>query len=82
MSIEPREIWFPARSYGWGWGVPVTWQGWLVVAAYLFLVMVGTAILPREHIAMYLIYVAILTAGLGTVCWLKGEKPGWRWGGK
>ncbi len=82
MSIEPREIWFPAKRYGWGWSVPVTWQGWLVVTGYLFLVMVGTVTLPREHIAIYLIYVAILTACLGTVCGLKGEKPGWRRGGK
>jgi hypothetical protein len=25
--------WFPAKRYGWGWGLPVTWQGWAVLAA-------------------------------------------------
>ena len=31
----PRQIWFPAKRYGWGWGPPVCWQGWLVTAAYV-----------------------------------------------
>ena len=29
MQTE-RKYWFPAKRYGWGWGMPNTWQGWLV----------------------------------------------------
>jgi hypothetical protein len=32
MPQDP-EYWFPAKRYGWGWGIPVTWQGWVVFAA-------------------------------------------------
>ena len=35
MSEDQATIWFPAKRYGWGWSFPVTWQGWLVVLAYL-----------------------------------------------
>src|SRR6266702_3273794 len=26
------KYWFPAKRYGYGWGIPTTWQGWLVLA--------------------------------------------------
>ena len=25
--------WFPAKRYGYGWGLPHTWQGWIVFFA-------------------------------------------------
>ncbi len=30
MSVE-KKYWFPAKRYGWGWGIPNVWQGWLVL---------------------------------------------------
>jgi hypothetical protein len=49
VASNPPRYWFPAKRYGWGWGLPCTWQGWLVLAAYLGL-MVGAARLcpPRK----------------------------------
>jgi len=26
MQTE-RDYWFPAKRYGWGWGIPNRWQG-------------------------------------------------------
>lgn len=41
-----KKIWLPAKRYGWGWGVPICWQGWAVMGGYLsglmILVMLGT----------------------------------------
>jgi hypothetical protein len=37
-SPEPR-YWFPAKRYGWGWGSPATWQGWVVLLAWLATVL-------------------------------------------
>ncbi len=31
MSDRPA-FWFPVKRYGWGWGLPVRWQGWVVFA--------------------------------------------------
>lgn len=75
------EYWFPAKRYGWGWGLPITWQGWLVLAAFILLLVAGAYLFPPKKTPVgYLAYVAVLSAALVGVCWLKGEPPRWRWG--
>ena len=82
-SSEPRKYWFPAKRYGWGWGLPSTWQGWVVLLGYLALVLGGIPVLhPSKGPAVYLAYVLLLTAALIVICWLTGERPRWRWGGR
>jgi hypothetical protein len=79
--MQTSKYWFPAKRYGWGWGVPSTWQGWLVLAAFVFLVFVGSFLFPPgKELGRYLVYVAMLCGLLIGVCWLKGEPPRWRWG--
>ena len=76
----PR-YWFPAKRYGWGWGPPVTWEGWAVVAAFVGLVAAGAFIFPpKASLPAYIAYVVGLSVALTFVCWLKGEPPRWRWG--
>jgi hypothetical protein len=80
MSSE-NKYWFPAKRYGWGWGIPSSWQGWLVMAVFVALLVVGPFIFPpRVKLVPYLVYVAVLGVLLIAVCWLKGEPPRWRWG--
>ena len=50
---EPREpnpprYRFSAKRYGWGWGSPCTWQGWMVLAAYLGLMVGAARLCPPE----------------------------------
>jgi uncharacterized membrane protein YhaH (DUF805 family) len=81
MAEKPK-YWFPAKRYGWGWGPPTAWQGWLVLIAFFALVLIGViVILPNEGQVPFLLYTAGLVAVLLVICWLKGERPGWRWGG-
>jgi hypothetical protein len=73
--------WFPAKRYGWGWGLPCAWQGWLVLAAFLALLVAGPILFPpRTALVFFLVYVVLVGALLLGVCWLKGEPPRWRWG--
>jgi hypothetical protein len=73
--------WFRAKRYGWGWGLPLTWQGWATLAAYTLLLGAGMVVLPAaRHPVAYVAYVVTLTAGLIAICYLKGEPPKWRWG--
>lgn len=81
--MEPAKTpyWFPAKTYGWGWGPPSTWQGWVVLAAYVGLLALGFVLFPPPgDTAFFIGYLAIVTAMLLAVCWLKGEPPKWRWG--
>jgi hypothetical protein len=82
-SDRTPEYWFPAKRYGWGWGLPSTWQGWAVLITYLALGLGGVAFVPVSNgIVLYAAYLAVLTVALVAICWLKGEPPRWRWGGR
>ncbi|TMA58488.1 MAG: hypothetical protein E6J73_17320 [Deltaproteobacteria bacterium] len=81
--MDRESFWFPAKRYGWGWGPPICWQGWLVLVAYAVLIAFCQIFLLRQDdVAAFLACSAVLTAALILICWLKGEKPKWRWGSK
>ncbi|MEM5446224.1 hypothetical protein [Paraburkholderia guartelaensis] len=75
------KYWFRAKRYGWGWGLPLTWQGWVVLVAYVLSIALS-AILFEPHGQPYAFaaFVILATLALSAVCWLKGEPPRWRWG--
>lgn len=80
LKDNPKGLWFKRKLYGWGW-VPVTWQGWLVVAVSLAIGIIGTYLGDKDD-----------SPGLGGLSLLimigiifffgykKGEKPRWQWG--
>jgi hypothetical protein len=73
--------WFPAKRYGWGWGLPVAWQGWLVLIAFFVLVAAGVFLFPPHRApSVFGVFVVVLSTLLTGICWLKGEPPRWRWG--
>lgn len=81
MSVAGPKYWFPAKRYGWGWGPPRTWQGWLVLVAFFILLAVGAVFfLPRQQPGTFIAYTMVLVALLIAICYLKGEPPRWRWG--
>ena len=83
MNPPDRAYWFPSKRYGWGWGPPIVWQGWVVVAIF-FILLVGGAFLlmPSRGAPVFVAYSMVLSVALVLVCWITGEPPRWRWGGK
>jgi hypothetical protein len=78
---DQERHWFPAKRYGWGWGPPTAWQGWVVIAVFACLVLAGAVVLlPTRGPAVFVAYAILLCVVLTAVCWLKGERPRWRWG--
>ena len=81
MTEKPNKYWFPAKRYGWGWGVPRTWQGWVVLAVYGVVLVVAVHFLPPAHHALtFAAVIVVATLVLSLVCLRKGEPPRWRWG--
>jgi drug/metabolite transporter (DMT)-like permease len=79
-SDDPR-YWFPAKRYGWGWGLPATWEGWAVLLGFFGLLAAGLLVMrPHQSSLAFLAYVMALTIVLTAICWWKGEPPRWRWG--
>ena len=78
---EPK-FWFPAKRYGWGWGIATTWQGALVQIGYIALLAVSARILlPLGFKTGFWILFLISTVIFILIHWWKGEKPVvWRWG--
>jgi hypothetical protein len=80
---EPPRYWFPAKRYGWGWGPPTAWQGWVVLLVFFALLLGGAfALLPSCGPLAFVGYTVLLCVLLTAVCWVKGERPRWRWGGR
>jgi hypothetical protein len=83
QSPDGREIWFPAKKYGWGWGPPNCWQGWLLLLSWLAALVGGMCLIrPMQHPVASLVYYAGFFILLLIVFRLKGAKPGWHWGRK
>lgn len=82
MPQDEKKIWFPAKTYGLGWGPPTCWQGWLVIGGYLFLLMAGGLVFlsPKPNLACFIAWDLFWTVGLIIVCWTKGPPLKWRWG--
>ena len=79
MTIKPTNYWFPAKRYGWGWGMPSVWQGWAVLIAFGVLLAIGAIILPPKPDALrFVLYTSGLSVVLVGICYLKGEPPSWR----
>lgn len=76
MTDDGKRYWFRAKRYGYGWGFPSTWEGWLVFALFLALVIGTGALLPGAALPVTL----VAAVGLIAVSYWKGEPPRWRWG--
>jgi len=76
----PR-YWFHAKRYGWGWGLPASKEGWMVLVAFLVLQIGGSlAFVAIDESFWMAFWIVGLAAGLVAICWWKGEPPRWRWG--
>jgi hypothetical protein len=84
MAAAKPTHWFAVKRYGWGWGMPVRWQGWVVLFGYLGLVYAGIRWLaPSRSASVLAFYLLTITAFLVVICAWKGERPlRWRWGGE
>ncbi|MCP3705893.1 hypothetical protein M3I54_02625 [Paraburkholderia sp. CNPSo 3274] len=75
------KYWFRAKRYGWGWGLPLTWQGWVVLVVYALSIALSAIFFePHGYPFAFAGLVILATLALSAVCWLKGEPPRWRWG--
>jgi CHASE2 domain-containing sensor protein len=78
-----KNYWFPRKRFGWGWGLPRTWQGWVVMAVFVAAVIViCVQVPPHRDPPRFVLLVTLASAAFAFICWLTGEPPEWRWGGR
>lgn len=78
--MNERPEWFAPKRYGYGAGLPISWQGWLVLLGFLAVVIGSSILLAPLSIVAYLSLVLPLTLAF---VWIasKTTRGGWRWRG-
>lgn len=82
--MEKTRYWFPAKTgFGYGWGLPIRWQGWVVYAlAFTGLAATFFIFPPSKNLVWFLGLQWTIILLLVLVCFLKGEPPRWNSGRK
>lgn len=75
--MTDRPQWFAAKRYGYGAGLPISWQGWAVTIAFLatvgaIAILLGDKPLAAVALLIPLALVLILITARTT-------RGGWRW---
>lgn len=79
MPLPRERAWFGAKTYGWGWGLPLRWQGWVVMGGFVVALIAGVP-LAKQTPTVFVGYSVALAIVLIAICYWKGEAPRWRWG--
>ena len=77
-AMNDAKPWFAAKRYGYGAGLPIAWQGWALLAAYVALVAGLDELLVPAQAPLFLLLVAFAT---GLLMWISARRTrgGWRW---
>lgn len=77
MSRDDDGAWFAPKMFGYGAGLPVTWQGWLVTLIYIGIV--GGAAMTLEDRPLPLMSIVVTVTILFVVVAAKKTRGGWHW---
>ncbi len=80
MALPKDKAWFASKTYGWGWGLPLKWQGWVTLLLYVAAMTVGGILLAANHLWWFIVFCVAVSGMLVAICYWKGESPRWRWG--
>lgn len=76
LLIDDRP-WFRPKSRGYGAGLPIAWQGWLMLAMHIALIA-GVAALFHGHPALVTVMV-VLVGILPMPLYRAKTEGGWHW---
>ena len=81
MKDEKNDYWFPAKTYGWGWGCPRKWQGWVVTLVFIAVILfLPNVVSPETNMPTFGLIAGTVVCSFLGICIAKGEPPKWRWG--
>jgi hypothetical protein len=76
--MKDRPIWFAPKSHGYGTGLPIAWQGWVLFIGFLLIVILGGMFLAERSVLAYLSLVIPLTIAFVLIA-RNTTRGGWRW---
>ena len=69
--------WFVAKRYGYGAGLPIAWQGWALLGAYMAILGLAAWLLSAAPIG--LLAVGISATFILLLIAARTTRGGWRW---
>lgn len=75
MSEGPE--WFAPKRYGYGSGLPISWQGWALTIAY-GVILIAAALRFRASALQSIAIFIPLTVVFCVIC-ARTTRGGWRW---
>jgi hypothetical protein len=75
MSDRPE--WFAAKRYGIGAGLPIAWQGWVVLGVFLAVLGVAAWLFGKGDLRSLAIVIPAIAALF--IVTARTTKGGWRW---
>ena len=70
--------WFRTKKYGYGAGLPCSWEGWVATAAFLA-ALIGLSALPEGWPTIALVIGVTITFVI-VARWKSDQPWSWRWG--
>ncbi len=85
-----KDYWFKTKKYGWGWGLPLTWQGWASFGIFILIWILalfaylpsGSEGLSSENLWSFIGVMVVDVLALVYVSFAYGEPPSWNAGSK
>ena len=72
-----KKPWFRAKNRGYGTGLPIAWQGWVMLLVHIALIT-GVTVLLRDR--PWMMTIAVVLAGLLPMPLYRARtEGGWRW---
>lgn len=73
--MTQKHDWFAAKKHGYGAGLPITWQGWLLLALFVISVLLFTIYFSGFYRIAGIFGSAVIVC---IIAYYK-TKGGWRW---
>ena len=70
--------WFEPKKLGYGSGLPCAWQGWVVLLAFLAII-IGAVALVGEDRPLLLIAIVLPVTAIFILIAAKTTRGGWKW---
>lgn len=90
-KADKTDVWFKAKKYGWGWGLPANRKGWIAFGAFIAVWFIALLWLLGPHgteqptTSAFVLFVIIALADAAALTYVSfkyGESPKWNWGKK
>ena len=70
--------WFNPKRFGYGAGLPCSWEGWVVLAVYLVVIVAAGVTINEDNERLHQAIILFASLALIIIC-ARTTRGGWRW---